>query len=85
MFYAARAALSERDLYAKTHTGTWDLFHLTFVTSGDFGAALTAAARDTQPKREKADYDAWRTPKAEALQAIELAQGFVAAVDAHFT
>jgi uncharacterized protein len=85
MFYAARAALSERDLYAKTHSGTWDLFYLRFVKSGEFDAVLTTAARDTQPKREKADYEAWLTPKAEAVEAIEIAQRFLATVDDHFT
>ncbi len=34
MFYGARAALSERDAYAKTHAGTWNEFQRVFVTPG---------------------------------------------------
>src|ERR1044072_2224779 len=36
MLYAARAALSERGEYAKTHSGTWTLFSQIFVAPGDF-------------------------------------------------
>ena len=36
MLYAARAALSEEDAYAKTHVGTWGLFRETFVVPGAF-------------------------------------------------
>jgi uncharacterized protein (UPF0332 family)/predicted nucleotidyltransferase len=82
MLYAARAALSERDLYAKTHDGTWGLFYRTFSEPGDFDAGLTAAARAAQPMREKADYEAWAAPRAEAVKTIEVAHRFLAAVDA---
>jgi integrase len=34
--FAARAALSERDQDAKTHRGTWSLFHQEFVAGGTF-------------------------------------------------
>jgi len=36
MLYAARAALSERGEYAKTHSGTWTLFSQIFVAPGEF-------------------------------------------------
>ncbi len=34
MLYAARAALSERGLNAKTHRGTWAIFRESFVATG---------------------------------------------------
>jgi uncharacterized protein (UPF0332 family) len=34
MLYAARAALSERDEYARTHRGAWHLFHTGGSISG---------------------------------------------------
>jgi uncharacterized protein (UPF0332 family) len=82
MLYAARAALSERDTYAKTHSGTWERFHQEFVESGEFDAQLASEARKVQPERERADYEAWLAPRDEAQRVIELAGAFVAAVEA---
>ena len=48
MLYAARAALSEEDSYAKTHRGAWDLFWQTFAATGRFDEELAAEARQTQ-------------------------------------
>jgi uncharacterized protein (UPF0332 family) len=47
MLYAARAALSERGEYAKTHSGTWTLFSQVFVAPGEFdqGKAVWSAFR----------------------------------------
>ncbi len=39
MLYAARAALSEEDLYAKTHSGSWTLFNDAFVRTSRFPLA----------------------------------------------
>lgn len=39
MLYAARAALSERGEFAKTHGGTWTLFSQVFVAPGEFESA----------------------------------------------
>ena len=80
MLYAARAALSERDTYAKTHSGTWHEFRQTFVETGQFDAELAAEAQRLQREREDADYEAWAAPKEEAQRVIELANAFVAAV-----
>jgi uncharacterized protein (UPF0332 family) len=82
MLYAARAALSERDTYARTHSGVWNLFHQTFVETGDFDDALTRGAQKVQREREDADYEAWDTPEEEARRVIELADRFSAAVHA---
>lgn len=81
MLYAARAALSERDLYAKTHQGTWHEFRRAYVETGAFDDELAVAAQKTQPEREQADYEAWQPPEGEATRVLELAQRFLAAID----
>lgn len=55
MLYAARAALSERGEFAKTHSGTWTLFSQVFVAPGEFDQRLSAIAR-------RAKDAAWATP-----------------------
>jgi uncharacterized protein (UPF0332 family) len=82
MLYGARAALSEQEISAKTHRGTWHEFRETFVENGRIDADLTAEAQKLQPEREQADYDAWFAPAEEAKRAIELAHRFLDAIDA---
>jgi uncharacterized protein (UPF0332 family) len=82
MLYAARAALSERDVYAKTHRGAWHELRRAYVDSGELDADLAASVQRIQPEREQADYDAWTAPTDEARHAIELADTFVSAIDA---
>jgi uncharacterized protein (UPF0332 family) len=81
MLYAVRAALSERDLYAKTHRGAWSEFRRVFVATGEFDGALVAAAQRVQSQWEDADYDAWLVPRDEAERVIELAETFVGAIE----
>jgi uncharacterized protein (UPF0332 family) len=80
MLYCARAALSERGVYAKTHRGTWHEFRRTFVESGELDRELAASVQKIQPEREQADYDAWSAPADDARHAIDLARSFLAAV-----
>lgn len=82
MLYAARAALSERDTSARTHRGVWHEFRAAFVESGEVDAELAAEVQKLQPEREQADYDAWSAPAAEAGRAIEMAERFLAAIEA---
>lgn len=82
MLYAARAALSEQDVSAKTHKGTWHEFRDAFVESGKIDSALTAEVQKIQPEREQADYDAWFAPAEETQHAIELAHRFLDAIEA---
>ena len=82
MLYAARAALSETDRYAKTHKGTWDLFFQVFVRAARFDEQLAVAARETQPLREASDYDAARISVEDASNVVGLGERFVAAVAA---
>lgn len=80
MLYATRAALSERDLHAKTHTGTWSLFSKEFVKGGSFDRALASKAHDVERLRYGADYDAADISREQADTALENAQRFVEAV-----
>jgi uncharacterized protein (UPF0332 family) len=80
LLYAARAALSEADLNAKTHRGVWHLFHETYVRDGRFDASLHAAAVDQQRRREGVDYGAVEPAHGQAEAALALAERFVAAV-----
>lgn len=82
VLYAARAALSEQDRYAKTHRGTWSLFAELFVSSRCFDSQLFAAARRLQELREAADYDARAVSQREAQALIADAESFVAGVAA---
>ena len=82
MLYAARAALSEEEQNAKTHTGTWALFRETFVVGGRFDGSLYADAQGVQQLREAADYDALMVPREEAERIVQLAGRFAAAVAA---
>lgn len=77
---AARAALSERDLNARTHGGTWGLFRQTFVLPGEVDEGLFAAAAGLQSQRERADYAAATVPVSQAKAAIDVAGRFVAAI-----
>lgn len=80
MLYAARAALSEEDLYAKTHSGTWNLFMQTFVPTSGFPEELAKLGPRTQEVREAADYHA-RPPSADrAEDVIREAELFLDAV-----
>jgi uncharacterized protein (UPF0332 family) len=80
MLYAARAALSEEDLHAKTHPGVWHLFNRTFVESGRIPARLHKGASGTQPTREYADYAPGSLPMEVAENSVALATEFFDAV-----
>ncbi len=81
MLYAARAALSERDEYARTHGGTWHLFHERYVTTGAFDQHLHAMAHDAQRTREEGDYEAITPDRGEAERIVAGAADYIAAVE----
>ncbi len=81
MLYAARAALSERDEYARTHKGTWHLFHERYVTTGVFDQHLHAMAHDAQRTREEGDYEAITPDRGEAERIVAGAADYIAAVE----
>jgi uncharacterized protein (UPF0332 family) len=82
MLYAARAALSEKDRYAKTHRGTWALFRELFVEPREFDEELFAQAQRAQRIREEADYDAAGASQQDAEAMVEQASRFVEATAA---
>ncbi len=81
MLYAARAALSERDEYARRHGGTWHLFHQRYVATGAFDESLHGLAQRAQKSREGADYEAITPDPDEAEGFVEGAAKFLAAVE----
>jgi uncharacterized protein (UPF0332 family) len=81
VLYAARAALSEEERHAKTHSGTWTLFRETFVSTRRVDADLVREAERTLELRLRVDYDAGSVDDAQARAAIELAERFVETVD----
>jgi uncharacterized protein (UPF0332 family) len=81
MLYAARAALSERDEYARTHGGTWHLFHDRYVTTGVFDQHLHALAQRAQRAREQGDYEAITPDRGDAEAIVAGAASFIAAVE----
>jgi uncharacterized protein (UPF0332 family) len=81
MLYAARAALSERDEYARTHRGTWHLFHDRYVTTGAFDQHLHTLAHDAQRTRERGDYEAITPDRGEAERIVAGAADYIAAVE----
>ncbi len=85
MLYGARAALSERDLYAKTHHGTWILLRQTLGAEASFPLGLVKEAERLAELREAADYDALVVEHSQANQAVDSAQRFLSALDEHLT
>lgn len=81
MLYAARAALSESDEYARTHGGTWHLFHERYVTTGAFDQHLHAMAQGAQRTREQGDYEAITPDRDEAERLVDGAADYIAAVE----
>jgi uncharacterized protein (UPF0332 family) len=81
MLNAARAALSERDEYAKTHTGTWTVFSRAYVATGEFDRELSALARRAKDARERGDYEAMSPTSQEAGEYVAGAADFIAAIE----
>ena len=79
MFSAAKTALSEEDVFARTHTGVWHRFHEMFVVTGRFPAALHARAARGEEERLKADYESARYSSEDGLDAVQAAERFLAA------
>lgn len=82
MLYAARAVLSENDEHARTHRGTWHLFHQRYVVTDAFDQGLYALASRAQKTREQGDYEAVTPDPQEAQTIVDGAGDFVIAVEA---
>ena len=81
MLYAARAALSEEDRYAKTHTGTWGLFSELFVRPGRIDEATYQPTKAARHHRERGDYDAVELDADLARATTDDAERFIRAVE----
>lgn len=82
MLYAARAALSERDRFARTHSGTWQLMREEFVFSDALDEELVRMAQKAQSRREYSDYQAGGFGRRETAEIVSDAGRFVAAIEA---
>ena len=56
MFFAAKALLSQKDIYPRTHRGLISQFGLEFVKNGEFKKDLFDLLTRAQEDREEADY-----------------------------
>jgi uncharacterized protein (UPF0332 family) len=81
MLNAARAALSEQDAFAKTHSGTWTLFSERFVATGAFDADLYKVTGRAQEARQEGDYEAKPLSRELARELLDAAERFVSAVE----
>lgn len=79
---AARAALSEEDVFARTHSGTWDQMRIRFFRSGRIEEQLGERAAKLQKAREEVDYEGLAVPEEDARAALATATDFLAAVEA---
>jgi len=78
MFYAARALLSEENIYPKTHRGVVSQFGLIFVKEGKFKKELFDLFARAQEDREEADYGLLaEIEEEEAKKIIEGAEKFL--------
>ena len=74
--------LSEEDLYAKTHSGSWTLFNDAFVRTSRFPADVVSPVQGIRARREGADYEAENPSYEQAESDLRDAERFVAAVAA---
>ena len=81
MLAAARAALSERNRNAKTHSGIWHLFHEVFVATGQFEQRVFAEGPRAQQLRWASDYEGEEFSAEEAREVIGAAQRFLSDVE----
>lgn len=81
MLYAARAALSESDEHARTHSGTWNLFRQRYVVTDAFDQDLYSLAHRAQAAREQGDYEAITPDPKKAESIVNGAADFLAAIE----
>jgi len=79
---AARAALSERDAYARTHGETWHLFREEFVKSGQFDPSSRAPRLPCRSNARPPTTKLCDRPSTRPRRRVQTAERFVAAVQA---
>lgn len=81
MFCAARALLSSRSLFPRTHKGVLTLFGLEFVKKGFLEEMEARALAGAREQREEAEYEVEGTVSEEESQdALDEAERFVSRV-----
>lgn len=70
MYHAARALLSLKRVYPRTHAGLVAQFGLEFVTKGLIEEFYAKSLAKAEVEREKADYDVFYTPSKEESETI---------------
>lgn len=84
MFHAAKAALSEADTYAKTHSGVWSRFSELYVRTGLVPGDLASVGINAQGRREQVEYDFKHVTRDEASALMTAAERFVQVIEDHF-
>ena len=74
--------MSEHDVQARSHRGTWHEFRQRFVGTDSIDEALAIDMQRLQAEREQADYDAAEIEPADAGAAVVAVERFVEAVAA---
>jgi uncharacterized protein (UPF0332 family) len=82
--YAARSALSELDLNARSHRGLWQMVRERLVAEGRLNREVVEPLQNAQALREAVDYDAKQIGEEEARELLEAAQRLVTAVEEAF-
>lgn len=78
MFHAAKALLTLKSIYPRTHAGVVSQFGLQFVNKGLIEELYAKSLAKAETTREKADYDIYYEPsKEEAESIIEDAEKFL--------
>lgn len=77
---AARAALSEEDLYAKTHAGIWNLFYERLVLPGHFAREFHTVAAHGHTKRLDDLYEGRHASAGDAIEMVDSARRLIDAV-----
>ncbi len=79
--HAARAALSEHDLNARSHSGLWHLLRQNVTASGEIADDLVVPLQRAQKLREGVDYNLRDVSDEEARALLGAAERLIAAVD----
>lgn len=78
MFYSAKALLTEKNIYPKTHKGVKNQFGLEFVKNSNFNPAIFKFFVQLQQDRQDADYEILiKFTKNQAKNALANAEIFI--------
>lgn len=82
MFHAARAALHQKGITAKTHKGTQQMFDIHIVKKNLLSREYGEMFRETFNLRQKCDYEVYTEPnRSETEEAITNAKEFIKKIE----